>query len=304
MQSSAGAQDSLRAALPTNHAIDLAPDQHTTTSWEFRRSDGAVRIDYRFTNSGESRNATLTTLTHGQLSTSFLGEMLLDLQGHQPTSNNSFALFTAALTTMDAEPYISVGFVLRSHLTLLTKAVPHAPLRFLTLNPFSLSGFVGHKFRHRHKIVSLDPDTRIVVGDQTNIPFVAEIDRQAFGEKWAMDHDDLLATFTATPKSCLHVAYQDQQPVGFVITGLAGRRGYLQRLAVHPDQQCRGIGDQLVRASTNWCASHRVRRVAVNTQSTNTTALRMYERAGFIPSSLGLVLLEHHLAFESIDTGS
>jgi ribosomal-protein-alanine N-acetyltransferase len=84
--------------------------------------------------------------------------------------------------------------------------------------------------------------------------------------------------------------------VGYAVTGRAGRRGYVQRLAVHPDHASRGIGAALVVDGLRWLQRHDAEQAVVNTQSSNERARRLYERLGFRLQPSGLVVLEKPLS--------
>ena len=74
----------------------------------------------------------------------------------------------------------------------------------------------------------------------------------------------------------------------YAISGRAGRRGYVQRLAVHPRHQRAGIGRALVLDGLHWMRRRRVELALVNTQVDNAPALALYESLGFRPDSHGL----------------
>ena len=82
---------------------------------------------------------------------------------------------------------------------------------------------------------------------------------------------------------------------GYAITGRAGALGYLQRLAVHPDHQHRGIGSALVTDALWWAKRRGAEAVLVNTQESNHVALALYERLGFDFEPDGLAVLEREL---------
>jgi ribosomal protein S18 acetylase RimI-like enzyme len=81
--------------------------------------------------------------------------------------------------------------------------------------------------------------------------------------------------------------------VGFAIVGVALGAGYLQRLAVSPAAQGRGLGSDLVRASLRWARSHGARSMLVNTQVGNTAAASIYRRLGFNDVPGGLLLFKY-----------
>jgi len=120
---------------------------------------------------------------------------------------------------------------------------------------------------------------------------VLTIDGLAFDRFWRLDEAGLDEAVAATPHSRFRVAAVDDQVVGYAITGRAGRRGYLQRLAVDPSVQRRGIGSALVLDALRWLRRWRAEQAMVNTQLDNEGALALYERAGFRHEPSGLAVL-------------
>jgi ribosomal protein S18 acetylase RimI-like enzyme len=83
---------------------------------------------------------------------------------------------------------------------------------------------------------------------------------------------------------------------GYSLVGRAGDRGYVQRLAVDPDHQGRGLGRTLVVDGLWWLRRWRVREVLVNTQEGNDRAVVLYERLGFRHRPGGLAVLQADLS--------
>jgi ribosomal-protein-alanine N-acetyltransferase len=79
---------------------------------------------------------------------------------------------------------------------------------------------------------------------------------------------------------------------GFAITGVGVTIAYLQRLAVDPASQGRGIGRSLVRTSAKWAAREGARSLMLNTQLDNGPAIRLYETEGFEILSEPLAVLK------------
>jgi ribosomal protein S18 acetylase RimI-like enzyme len=77
----------------------------------------------------------------------------------------------------------------------------------------------------------------------------------------------------------------------YAITGRAGRKGYLQRVAVDPGAQRLGYGRALVGDALRWLHRHDVRRTLVNTQLDNLRAVALYESCGFHLLPAGLCVL-------------
>jgi ribosomal protein S18 acetylase RimI-like enzyme len=137
------------------------------------------------------------------------------------------------------------------------------------------------------RVERVDPDDRIALGR------LAEIDHAAFGERWRFDAAALGDVATATPAVRFRAATADGRsgaPVvlGFLVSGRAGRIGYVQRLAVHPDAQRRGVGRTLLADALGWMRRWHVEQVYVNTHVDNDAALALYDAYGFVtrPESL------------------
>lgn len=129
-------------------------------------------------------------------------------------------------------------------------------------------------------------------------------DNAAFGEFWRLDTFGLQDAISATPTARVRVSRsRDDDPqsaiVGYAIGGRSGHNGYLQRLAVHPDHQGKGIGRDLVTDSLRWMRRRGANKALVNTQVANDRALALYLAAGFQPETHGLAVLECDLTVRS-----
>jgi ribosomal protein S18 acetylase RimI-like enzyme len=127
---------------------------------------------------------------------------------------------------------------------------------------------------------------------------VLELDHLAFDPFWRLDGAGLADALHATPRARFRVALGGQTAAalpagiaGYAITGRAGAHGFLQRLAVHPECQRRGVGRALVLDGLVWLHRRGVERVVVNTQLENRGALALYESLGFRREPRGLSVL-------------
>jgi ribosomal-protein-alanine N-acetyltransferase len=77
------------------------------------------------------------------------------------------------------------------------------------------------------------------------------------------------------------VACLQAECVGYQISTLRQGRGHIVRLAVHPEWQQHGIGEQLVGEALVELEEARARIITVNTQADNGESLRLYHRLGF-----------------------
>ncbi len=174
---------------------------------------------------------------------------------------------TPALSPFEAEVFFQAGFRLFERLHLLSCPVDAAA----TGPPEGQAKLVAGRSWHDRTVLALDA--------------------RAFKGFWRFDKLALTEAKTATPGRRYRVAKSDRRIVGYAVTGRAGQRGYLQRLAVDPSVQGRGIGKQLVADSFDWLRRRGAVMSLVNTQETNTTALGLYESIGYRRQPEGLLVL-------------
>ena len=124
---------------------------------------------------------------------------------------------------------------------------------------------------------------------------VLDVDTLAFGDFWQLDDACLSDAIRATPHARFRVAEDRSDSgtpvIGYAITGRAGTSGFLQRLAVRPDQQGRSIGRALVLDALQWLKRRRAHHALVNTQHVNERAAELYERVGFVREPYDLAVL-------------
>ncbi|HVM52380.1 MAG TPA: GNAT family N-acetyltransferase [Acidimicrobiales bacterium] len=122
-------------------------------------------------------------------------------------------------------------------------------------------------------------------------PRALAVDAAAFPPFWRLDRDGLRDAIGATSIARFRVATVGGEVVGYAVTGRSGERGYLQRLAVHPDHAGNGIGRTLVIDGLRWLKRRRARQAVVNTQHGNERALSLYQHLGFRLQPSGLLVL-------------
>jgi ribosomal protein S18 acetylase RimI-like enzyme len=173
---------------------------------------------------------------------------------------------TGAIGPLEQAAYLAAGFEVEERLVLLSLALDDPPPR--------RSGQRTRRVGRRH------------IGE------VLAVDRAAFDEFWRFDEANLADALAATPSARFRRFANIERDVGgYAVCGRAGRRGYVQRLAVHPDQQGRGAGRALLGDGLSWMHRHGVNRVFVNTSPTNTSALALYRSSGFVEEQIGLAIL-------------
>jgi len=119
---------------------------------------------------------------------------------------------------------------------------------------------------------------------------LAEIDAACFPPTWRYPRSMLAASLQ--PAARLVAAEVDRRLVGYQLSVQEGNEAQIIRLAVIPEYRRRGIASQLVADALATFRRGRVRRVALNTQSDNVAAQRLYERFGFQRTGEELPVLE------------
>jgi ribosomal protein S18 acetylase RimI-like enzyme len=211
---------------------------------------------------------------------------------------------TAYLNPVPGAPLPSADFVRRCLRTLTGQGYGRVVTGALSpseQSSFRAAGFVVTEHLHllSHDLRSIPeveaPEGLLRRSARRDREQVLALDQLAFDPFWRLDDSGLDEALAATPHTRFRVAATPEGVIGYAITGRAGRRGYLQRLAVHPDEQRRGLGTLLVADALRWLRRWRADRAMVNTQLANERALALYERVGFRREPSGLSVLAREL---------
>ncbi len=180
---------------------------------------------------------------------------------------------TAALAASEANAFLAAGFTVRERLHLLA-----------------------------HELVALDdpttasPQVTMRRARRSDRGAALAVDARSFDPFWRLDSAGLDEAVDATPSSRFRVIDGPGGVAGYAVSGRAGARGFLQRLAVDPSARSRGYGSALVLDGLRWMKRRGAARAMVNTQERNNEALRLYERLGFRLQPGGLAVLHTVLA--------
>ena len=149
---------------------------------------------------------------------------------------------------------------------------------------------VGAGFENRQGIVMLEwqyqpwgrseAQVRIRRMTEADLPEVQQVDASAFAPLWQNSLETLRRAFGQSVLAT--VALGDDRIIGYQLSTGGGQRAHLARLAVRPEVQGRGVGQTLVKDLFAQMVNNGVYKVSVNTQSDNTTSLRLYQRLGFV----------------------
>jgi ribosomal protein S18 acetylase RimI-like enzyme len=189
----------------------------------------------------------------------------------QLSTNGFEQVVTAALAPADRTPYSELGFTELEHLHLLE----------CRLDDIAPKGAITIKRPRR-----------------ADWPAIVDIDHRAFEGFWRLDAVGIDDAMSATPVSRLRVATIERargHVLGYAVTGRSGRRGYVQRLAVDPAHEGKGIGGELLRDGLRWLQARGATTAMVNTQLANHRALALYERNGFRRADHDLAVLSLRL---------
>jgi ribosomal protein S18 acetylase RimI-like enzyme len=174
-------------------------------------------------------------------------------------------VITAALAPADQLVFVDAGFRTVEHLYLLRHSLDPLP---------PLLPIPTRRARRRDQDAAL------------------EVDRAAFLPFWQMDDLALAEALAATRSSRLRVLDSpDGEVVAYAVCGRTASRGYVQRLAVHPDHEGLGYGRALLADGLHWLARWGARDALVNTQEGNQRSHALYVRSGFRMQPVGLGVL-------------
>jgi ribosomal-protein-alanine N-acetyltransferase len=172
------------------------------------------------------------------------------------------------------------------------------------VSPHESDAFVdaGFSVQERLHLLALDlvrtppvPTLPLSRAARRERPAVLELDDLSFDGFWRLGPIGLKDAIEATATSRFRVGRDADHVIGYAITGVAGRFGYLQRIAVHPDRRRQGWGNALVADALTWVWRHGCTRAYVNTQLENARALALYQSFGFEILPAGLCVLGRSL---------
>ena len=210
----------------------------------------------------------------------------------------------AFLTPMASAPVLSTDFVRRCLGTLADRGYERVVTA--ALSPLEQTGFLAAGFDVEQRLhllaIDLSPPLPPVppglalrrVGRRAR-PAVLAVDRAAFPPFWQFDGAGLADSLRATPavrfRTAVRRSAHDVEVRGYAICGRSGSRGFVQRLAVHPDAQGEGTGRRLLLDGLHWLRSRGATTAVVNTQEGNDAALSLYLSTGFREEPVGLSVL-------------
>lgn len=151
----------------------------------------------------------------------------------------------------------------------------------------------AHGFRRLAEVITLVksdrampgthvPATRLRRASDADVPAVVAVDRAAFTPHWW--HSETTVSRRAAASPYFAVAELAGEVVGYAEGDLHLPAAHINRIAVHPAHQSRGIGALLLEDALRTFWQYGAERVTLNTQADNQYSLRLYQRFGFEPT--------------------
>jgi ribosomal protein S18 acetylase RimI-like enzyme len=95
------------------------------------------------------------------------------------------------------------------------------------------------------------------------------------------DSQDQFAQQLATGLQTVIGIQADGQLIGVVLTTHDGRKGWINRLAVHPDYRRQGVGQRLITEAERVLHDQGMHIIAALIENGNTASLALFEHAGY-----------------------
>ena len=133
-------------------------------------------------------------------------------------------------------------------------------------------------------------DAHIRPARPSDLAALLAIDRTAFSPHWWVSEANL--RHWTSSSAYFSVAQQGNELLGYATGETANLTSHLNRIAVHPDHQHRGVGRLLLRDGLLAFWREGARQITLNTQADNRQALRLYRHFQFEPED-GIVSSFH-----------
>jgi ribosomal-protein-alanine N-acetyltransferase len=134
---------------------------------------------------------------------------------------------------------------------------------------------------------------RVRPADPGDFPALVALDEAAFDPLWHNASQTFAHALENLPYFV--VAELAGQTVGYLFSNRQGNIGHLNRVAVHPDYQGRGIGARLLVEAIEFFRMEKVKAITLNTQKDNTVSQHLYRHFGFRPMGEEALVLKRDL---------
>ncbi len=127
-----------------------------------------------------------------------------------------------------------------------------------------------------------NPEISLRIASKTDDAEIAAINRAAFSPHWWHSEKTVRHRIASAPYFV--IAEVQNRVAGYVEGKINPPEAHLNRIAVHPTYQKRGIGAKLLSEALHAFWRNGVEEVTLNTQHDNHPARRLYHRFGFEPT--------------------
>src|SRR5918998_1224476 len=121
---------------------------------------------------------------------------------------------------------------------------------------------------------------RVDADDEAALDLVTRIDQESFPWLWRNNRAEF-DVYLHTPGVEVWLVEADDTPVAYFGATLFPDWGHLDRIAVVPEQQGRGLGLETLGLAVDTMRQRGARRVGLSTQRSNRRSQRLYEQFGF-----------------------
>ena len=125
----------------------------------------------------------------------------------------------------------------------------------------------------------------------SDIETLLEIDGKIFSSYWKNSYSNFVETMKSCNNNHLFKIFSDNELRGYAILGETRGFSYLQRFGVDKDFQKQGIGDNLLKYVLSFAKSNNYKKMKLNTQENNKSALRLYTKNSFSVSRKKLLIM-------------
>ena len=108
---------------------------------------------------------------------------------------------------------------------------------------------------------------------------VSELERMIFSQPWSYQG---FVDSLSLPNTVFLVAEENNKILGYIGMYLSIDEGEITNVAVSPEMRCHGIGGMLLAEAKKEAESRSVGRIVLEVRCSNDSAIRLYERNGFV----------------------
>ena len=108
---------------------------------------------------------------------------------------------------------------------------------------------------------------------------VAELEKQLFSMPWS---EEGFKSAVAIVQNVFLVAEEDDRILGYIGMYFTMDEGEITNVAVAPVERCHGVGGMLLTELLKIAENKGVARIVLEVRASNDSAIRLYERNGFV----------------------